>query len=1016
MNRKHKALSLMLCASIVSPLWQPCADAQPPVTQLPITSTKPDAAADAVEYEKTVQRVKLLGPRNPQQAVAEWQQLLEARPNMVPMVDYKAAFSLGSLLANSLDDANGAIAVYDASLKKAPMSPGSLVLAGDKGRLLMKQGRIDEAEATMQPYWQRALNLYREDGSVAQTLSRFLMKSYIEALDRQTKTDEIITRLQGAMIEVPALLSANAQGDAWIYQTLNNKLLAKKQYAEALSWARVRFMTADYGWQDMSNAVQTLTQIWQAAEGAASPSLQAFMEASDDPTKPNPLAAVPLPAMTPEQKNALLTGQFSVFDNAHALLLAGEPDKALVMAFRFASFGPRRLGVVLFICRTAKAIDLNTVRANAFIKYVESGAGENPLEAQLRKAGFVPPPLDGAAPEEVDLRAFGDLKAEMAEKKADGNTLIDEYTRFLTARPKLEPKVGIEVTDAIGQVHVQQLRNTPKAMETYGEGYQRYNRHPNGLRLVIAERKLSGVDAVPQPIQIRKLLKKPDTIIASTGTGTGTGTSTGTPPTATGPAPNPQPVAPAAEASLVTNTKDSGPGSLRQALIHAGSNPGSTIRFNIPVTDPGFRNGVFTITPLSPLPAVKGARTIIDGSTQSAFTGDTNKSGPEIELQSSAGTRGRHGFYLNASDCVLKSLIINSHYGTAFRNGIVITGPGATGNKVVGCYIGVDPTGKLPMINAFGVQIESGANGNIIGGTTLDARNVIAGNECQIFLTGKDTSGNIIQGNYLGTDAGGEKVFPNSVAVVISLGASKNKIGGTAAGAGNLIVAEGERASGIRIENKGSNGNIIQGNLIGTDRIGTKVVAAMNDAIFLNGGVDGTVIGGSEPGAGNLIVGGKANGINISFCSNAVVQGNYIGLDVTGRTTLGNGHGIMVYATTGSLIGGAVPAAANIIGGNRLGGVVLLGDDAVAASTGNIVQGNYIGVGTDGVTPLANAGPGVRISGFANNNIVGLAADGGGAKNVIAFNRGEAITVMGEAPNLPTGNVIAGNTARDNGK
>lgn len=85
-------------------------------------------------------------------------------------------------------------------------------------------------------------------------------------------------------------------------------------------------------------------------------------------------------------------------------------------------------------------------------------------------------------------------------------------------------------------------------------------------------------------------------------------------------------LAPAARAATfaVAHTNDSGPGSLRQAIADASANPATadTIVFNIPASDPGFNGSTFTIQPLSELPVLRAAT--IDGTTQTAFTGDTN--------------------------------------------------------------------------------------------------------------------------------------------------------------------------------------------------------------------------------------------------------------------------------------------------------------------------------------------------------------------------------------------------------
>ena len=80
--------------------------------------------------------------------------------------------------------------------------------------------------------------------------------------------------------------------------------------------------------------------------------------------------------------------------------------------------------------------------------------------------------------------------------------------------------------------------------------------------------------------------------------------------------------------NIVTNTQDGGPGSLRAALYYAFDHPGTTITFNIPVTDPGLSNGVFNIQPSDALPGLWG-NTTLDAGTEPT---NSNPAGPEILL------------------------------------------------------------------------------------------------------------------------------------------------------------------------------------------------------------------------------------------------------------------------------------------------------------------------------------------------------------------------------------------------
>lgn len=114
----------------------------------------------------------------------------------------------------------------------------------------------------------------------------------------------------------------------------------------------------------------------------------------------------------------------------------------------------------------------------------------------------------------------------------------------------------------------------------------------------------------------------------------------------------------------VTNTNDSGPGLLRQAILDANNSPETphTIVFNISTDDPGFDGVVFTIRPASSLPALSRGSTTIDGSTQTKFTGDTNPDGPEIVINGSRAGSG-DGLTLMRIDNTIKSLVINRFDG-----------------------------------------------------------------------------------------------------------------------------------------------------------------------------------------------------------------------------------------------------------------------------------------------------------------------------------------------------------------
>lgn len=391
----------------------------------------------------------------------------------------------------------------------------------------------------------------------------------------------------------------------------------------------------------------------------------------------------------------------------------------------------------------------------------------------------------------------------------------------------------------------------------------------------------------------------------------------------------------AATTFVVTNTNDSGPGSLRQAILDANANAGSdVITFNI-------GSGLKTIMLASRLPEISDP-VVIDGTTQPGFAGT-----PLIELNAT-----NIGFdmvlFITAGNTTIRSLILNH-----FQNGGILI-PSGDGNHVEGCYIGTDATGSAGT-NSRGNAIGIGSSNNVIGGTAANTRNVIVSGDGGISIFGLG-NGNQVLGNYIGLNAAGNAALP--VFQGIFVGSSNNTIGGTTPAARNVIVANGQ------------GGIVIQP-------------------------------GGAFATSGN------------------VVQGNYVGTDTSGNVGLAVAdHGIVIFnSSNNNLIGGTTPGAGNVISGSRFGFRI----DGFSASSGppsgNIVQGNFIGVGADGSTPVPNLVQGVRIASAINTTIGGSAP---GAGNVIAFNGpGEEIGVNGIeliGDTNTTNNSIRGNSIYSNGR
>lgn len=427
---------------------------------------------------------------------------------------------------------------------------------------------------------------------------------------------------------------------------------------------------------------------------------------------------------------------------------------------------------------------------------------------------------------------------------------------------------------------------------------------------------------------------------------------------------------------VVTNTADSGPGSLRAAIDAANTSPGPTrILFRIPTSDPGFAGGVFTIRPTSALPPLQSP-SVVDGFSQIAFSGDTNAAGPEVVLNGAAAGAGADGLVVESSNTEVRALVIQGFSGVGLRLG-------GDSNRIGGCFIGTNAAGTGAVPNsAEGILF--GGNHHQIGGTEPRLRNVISGNRgAGIFSSG--TTGSALVNNYIGTNALGSAPVPNGASGIWLLQAFDVRIGSTESGSRNVI--SGNTLSGITLED--GNRNSVQGNHIGTDAAGL-VPLPNRDGVNVSE-MGGVLIGGPLSAARNVISGNRQDGVVFTRgTSSSGIQGNYIGLNAAGTAAVPNGEsGVKLEDSAGNVVGGTTPAARNIISGNRGDGVSLRFD-----AERNLIQGNYIGTNLVGRTVIPNGGSGVLITDDARSNEVGGAT--AGARNVISGNVLDGVRISGE--------------------
>ncbi|MBX6313452.1 MAG: right-handed parallel beta-helix repeat-containing protein [Isosphaeraceae bacterium] len=420
---------------------------------------------------------------------------------------------------------------------------------------------------------------------------------------------------------------------------------------------------------------------------------------------------------------------------------------------------------------------------------------------------------------------------------------------------------------------------------------------------------------------------------------------------------------------VVTNTNDSGQGSLRKAILVANANPGQNrITFDIPGME------VHTIRLASPLPSIDDP-VILDGYSQPGSRPNTATLGDDAALRivldgSRIQTNPRdprvgYGLVVNAGNSVIQGLVIQ-RFPIA---GIALVVQG--GNVIRGNFIGTDASGTRDLGNGLdGIYVVDSSD-NTIGGTTPADRNLIAGNGSngiQIFGQAPVTVGagpdeqfgtaddvtivqeaarNRVQGNWIGTDISGTARLGNARDGIFLNQAANNLIGGPTAPAGNVISGNG--SVGVLISGAAASGNVIQGNRIGTDAAGSAPLGNDQDGVFINR-APSNLIGGTEAGASNLIAANGFSGVDIADAGatgNAVL-GNLIGVGLNGEPLGNRGYGVIIENTTGNTIGGAAP---NTIANNRFGGVIV------------IINGNPV------FDPNAT-GNGVGANRIANNDLI----------------------------------------------
>ncbi|MEZ4087646.1 MAG: S-layer homology domain-containing protein [Candidatus Gracilibacteria bacterium] len=504
----------------------------------------------------------------------------------------------------------------------------------------------------------------------------------------------------------------------------------------------------------------------------------------------------------------------------------------------------------------------------------------------------------------------------------------------------------------------------------------------------------------------------------------------------------------------VCDTDDSvgdGPCTLRAAISQANFDASlDTITFNLAGPGP------FVFTPATEYDDFIEP-VFVDGTSQPGVSCGTDPVSRNLLLSvdfSSTGGSDGFGFTSNASGSSLRGMNL---FGATGVHAIGV----AVDNVTIGCNnIGTTLDGSSVAISSNGYGILAEANNLTIGGSSFADMNIISGSSIHgIEFQGGDNL--VIAGNYIGTDITGVNAIANAQRGINiydnGLGVNDATIGGMTVASRNIISANSQggisvdsavntliqnnyvglnvhgnalgngnfgvliqgTTSGVKLQNNVVSGNIgpgvvisdgsnisIEGNLIGTSPDGLSARPNDDQGILNFTSFANLRIGGADPSQRNIISGNNATGILIVGDGKVlIIEGNYVGTDITGGSALPNGESGIIVADLpkGVRIGGISPGSGNVVSGN-------IGVDShgiLVLASGSIIQGNIVGLDASGTSALPNDAVGILIFEGATDVLVG--GDIPAARNVVSANGLAGIAIGSEVAPAASNNRVQGN-------
>ncbi|MDB5272302.1 MAG: alkaline phosphatase [Chitinophagaceae bacterium] len=382
-------------------------------------------------------------------------------------------------------------------------------------------------------------------------------------------------------------------------------------------------------------------------------------------------------------------------------------------------------------------------------------------------------------------------------------------------------------------------------------------------------------------------------------------------------------------------------------------------------------------------------RNIVSSNTQRGIT--INTASPVTIQNNYVGTdstgminrgNGQRGISVSqcASNLVIGGTVFAARNISSSNGQIGVAYDNSPGALLKGNFIGVAKDGITAMGNGQQGVLVSNCNSTIIGGSTLAERNIVSSNTGRGIEITNSNSITVVN-NYIGVDSTGMAARGNNNNGLTVSNCLDPVIGGIAQG--NLI--SNNMGHGISIQGTSSRA-IVKGNIIGFAVNGNTAMGnTAGHGLEINASIN-AVVGGTAVAERNLIGNNFNHGIRVNASSGVTIQGNYIGVDVTGLLARGNGmtnsnNGIDADQSANLVIGGTTYSARNIVSGNGGDGIYLHNGCA-----GSLIKANFAGLGRDGSTLISNTNSGIRVWGDATSNGITFGGSTHAERNVCSGN------------------------------